>query len=102
MGDMFQQKIEKIFNDMQNVFGIADDILVPGYDTDGKDHDDMVQLVLQRCREVNVKLNKEHFHFRCTSIPFFGEVILRNRVQPDPQNITALMKCYHPIPKKEL
>ena len=44
---------------MPNVFGIADDILVAGYDTDGKDHDDTVQTVLQRCREVNLKLNKE-------------------------------------------
>ena len=29
-GDMFQCKIAKIFNDMLNVFGIADDILVIG------------------------------------------------------------------------
>ena len=29
-GDMFQGKIDKIFNDMPNVFGIADDILVLG------------------------------------------------------------------------
>ena len=44
---------------MPNVFGIEDDILVAGYNTDGKDHDEMVQRVLQRCREVNLKLNKE-------------------------------------------
>ena len=29
-GDMFQHKIDEIFNDMPNVFGIADDILVTG------------------------------------------------------------------------
>ena len=77
---------------MPNVFGIADDILVAGYNTDGKDHDDTVQRVLQRCMEVNLKLNKEICHFRCMSIPFFGEVILRNGVQPDPQKINALME----------
>ena len=27
-------------NDLPNVFGIADDILVVGYDVDGIDHDD--------------------------------------------------------------
>ena len=37
-GDMFQCKIDEIFNDMPNVFGIADDILVIGYDIDGQDH----------------------------------------------------------------
>ena len=30
VGNMFQCKIEKISNDMPNVFGIADDILVIG------------------------------------------------------------------------
>ena len=39
VGDMFQHKIYKIFNDMPNVFGIADDILVIGYEKDGADHD---------------------------------------------------------------
>ena len=37
---MFQRKVDKIFKNLSNVFGIADDILVIGYDIDGKDHDD--------------------------------------------------------------
>ena len=32
MGDMFQHKIDEIFNDMPNVFGTTDDIFVIGYD----------------------------------------------------------------------
>ena len=39
---MFQQKIDEISNDMANVFSIVDDILVAGYDTNGKDNDDRV------------------------------------------------------------
>ena len=46
-GDMFQHKIDKIFNDMPNVFGIADDIMVIGYDKDGTDHDKAVYNVLR-------------------------------------------------------
>ena len=34
------QKTDKIVKDLPNVFGIADDILVVGYDVDSKDHDD--------------------------------------------------------------
>ena len=41
-GDMFQCRIDKIFKNLLNVFGIADDILVVGYDTDGNDHDEMM------------------------------------------------------------
>ena len=35
---MFQHKIDEIFSDMPNVFGIMDDILVMGYDDNGADH----------------------------------------------------------------
>ena len=98
-GDMFQWKIDKIFNHMPNVFGIADDILVIGYDKDGADHDEAVYNVLRQCQDINLKLNKEKCHFRCTSIPFFGEVVSREGVQPDPQKIKALPEM--PAPKKQ-
>ena len=99
---MFQCKIDKIFSDMPNVFCITDDILVIGYDENGADHDAVVHNVLWRCKEVNSKLNKEKCHFRCTSIPFFGEVISRKGVQPDPQKIKALTDMLTPNNKKEL
>ena len=44
---MFQHKIDKIFSDMPNVFGIMDDILVIGYDENEADHDAAVHKVLQ-------------------------------------------------------
>ena len=87
---------------MPNVFGIMDDILFIGYDDNGADHDAVVHRVLQRCEEVNIKLNKEKCHFRCTSIPFFVEVIWRRGIQPDPQKIKALTDMPAPNNKKEL
>ena len=39
MGDMFQSEIDEIFKGLPNIFGIADDILIEGYDVDGIDHD---------------------------------------------------------------
>ena len=81
---MFQCKIDEIFSDMSNIYGITDDILVIGYDEDGADHDAVVNNVLRQCKEVNLKLNKDKCHFRCMSIPFSGEVVSREGVQPDP------------------
>ena len=101
-GHMFQCKIDEIFSDMPSVFGIADDILVIGYNENGADHDTVVHKVLQRYEEVNLKLNKEKCHFRCMSIPFFGEVISRTGVQPDPQKIKALTDMLAPNNKKDL
>ena len=47
VGDMFQHKIDEIFNDMPDVFGTADDILVIGYDEDGTDHEEVVYDMLR-------------------------------------------------------
>ena len=52
---MFQHKIDEIFNDMPNVFGIADDILVIGYNKNGADPDKAVYSVLRWCEDVNLK-----------------------------------------------
>ena len=71
VGNMFQRKINEIFNDISNVFGIADDILLIGYDKDEADHNKAVYNVLSQCQNVNLKLNKDKCHFRCTSIQFF-------------------------------
>ena len=76
--------------------------MVIGYDENGADHDTAVHKVLWRWKEVNLKLNKEKCKFRCTSIPFFGEVISRRGVQPDPQKIKALTDMPVPNNKKEL
>ena len=39
---MFQRKINEIFDDIPNVFRIADDILVIGCNKDRVDHDEAV------------------------------------------------------------
>ena len=101
-GDIFQMKIDEIFKDMSNVFGIADDILVAGYEADSRDHDETVQRVLQRCRQVNLKLNKDKCHFRCKSVLFFRKIISLNGVQPDPQKIKAWWKSHTTKNEKEL
>ena len=44
--DMFQWKIDEIFKDLPNVFGITDDILIVGYDNDDKNHDNTLWKVL--------------------------------------------------------
>ena len=51
-GNMFQRKINEIFNDIPNIFGIADNILVIGYNKDGADHNKAVYNVLSQCQDV--------------------------------------------------
>ena len=48
------------------------------------------------------KTKKHKCHFRCMSIPFFGKVVSREGIQPDPQKIKALTDMPVPKNKKEL
>ena len=87
---MFQRKTDDIFKDLRNVLGIEDDILVVGYDCDGKDHDDTLQNYYKHADRVKLKLNKDKCHFRCTSVPFFSEAISRHGINPDQCKFKAL------------
>ena len=39
-GNMFQKKIDKLLSNIPKVFGIADYILIAGFDAHGRDHDE--------------------------------------------------------------
>ena len=99
---MFQKKINELFNDIPHVCGIADGILIAGFDVDGREHDARLEQVLQRCRQANLKLSKEKCLFRQTSIPFFSEVILRHRVSPGPTKVKAFTNILPCKTKREL
>ena len=47
---IIQKKIDKLFSDMPNAIGIADDILIAGFDEQAKYHDAKLDKVLRICR----------------------------------------------------
>ena len=61
---MIQKKINKLFSNIPNDFGIAGDILTVGFDANSRKHGVRLEQVLQRCRQANLKLNKEKCLFR--------------------------------------
>ena len=75
VGDKFQKKIDALFSSIPNIVGIVGDILIGGFDEFGKDHNKMLEKVLQISRQVDLKLNKDKCLFRCTGLSFFYEII---------------------------
>ena len=71
--------------------------LIVVYNENGIDHDRTLCRILKICRKENLKLNKDKYRFRCISIPFFGKIISRCGVHPDPQT-----KIPPPRSKKKL
>ena len=74
--------------ELPNLFGIGDDILVEGYEHDGRDRDN--KLSIRNFQKENLKLGKDKCHFICTSDPFFGEIISRQVMRTGPKKLKAL------------
>ena len=98
--DVFEQIIRKIISDLPGVLNIADDLLIFGQDD--KDHDECFIRLLDRCREVGLTLNPAKFKFKCRSVPFFGNVVGAEGIQPDPQKVAAIQDWPTPTCVKDL
>ena len=101
-GNMFQKNTEDLLSGKPNVFGIADDFLIAGFDKEGKDHDDIWDNVLQVYRQANLKLNKDKHIFRCISIPLFCDVMPWQGVSLMIRKGKALTEMLLPKSQKEL
>ena len=63
----FQAKIDEIFSDMHDsTQGIADDILVIGFDDDSSDHDAALDAVCAHVEKVNLCFNEKKCIIHCT------------------------------------
>ena len=78
---------------------IADDIIMFGYREDGKDNDETVREVLEKAKAVGMRFNPTKCQFRKTQVKFFGLILSRQGVSPDPAKIEALKRL--PEPKDE-
>ena len=66
---MFHRSTDEIFNELPNVFGIADDTLIVRHDDNGTDHKNTMQSTADMQKRKS-KAYKHKYHFRSTSIPF--------------------------------
>ena len=61
----FQQKLDQNLEGLLGVFRIFDDLLITDKGSiiteAAKDHDSNLKRFLERCRELNIKLNKDKF-----------------------------------------
>ena len=79
---------------------IADDMKIHG--PDEATHDKHLIQVLNQCRKVGLKPNVEKCIFKADSIPFFGHIISRDGIKPDPRKMDAIRMMMTPTPKLEL
>ena len=72
---------------------IIDDVLVFG--STKQEHESNVMTFLERCLEVDLKLNPIKNRLKCSTIPFLGQCISAEGITPDPKKVKAIK--YWPV-----
>ena len=96
--DIYQYKVDGHLEAIPNCTAIANDIMY-SYKDDGCDHDDTFLKVMELAKKVGMRFNPKKCQFKQRSVKFFGLILTREGIIPDPAKIKALRNL--PEPKDE-
>ena len=97
--DVFQKKIDQVFENCKGALGIADDIQVFGMDDN---HDLHFHEAMERKRKAGIKLNYDKCIINSNSCNYFGNVYTIQGVTPDPKKVQVIKQMQVPSTKQEL
>ena len=99
--EIFQETTREVLTqDLRGFFNISDDIIVHGRDT--KDNDANLEVLLKKSREKNVTFNKAECEFNKESMFYYGLMLSKEGVSPDPCDVQAIKSAGHPRNAAEL
>lgn len=101
----FECKLHEKLTGLEGVEILRDDLLVVGYgDTQEEadaNHDENRRKLLDRAREVKLKLNSKKMNLKKPQVKFMGHVISKDGLKPDPDKVNAVENMPKPTCKKE-
>lgn len=96
----FQHRQHEVLEGLTGAECVMDDIIVYGcgetMDSAIQDHDRNLTAVLQRAREVGLKLNKDKFKLRQTEVKYMGSILTAEGLRPDPEKVSAITNMKRP------
>ena len=98
--EVYHRTLHGIFEDLPGVDTSMDDIIIWGETTEI--HDRRLRAVLQRCREVNLKLNSAKCKLGVPELTFLGDVVSAEGLKADPEKVRAIDEMEKPQNVKEL
>ena len=96
--EVFQKKLNQILEGIPGVVNYIDDILI--YASTEEEHDNRLQMVLQKCGAENIKLKKEKCYLKQNSVKYLGHIISSQGMQPDPEKVEAIRSMPSPEDKQ--
>ena len=100
----FQKRIHEALDGTTGVANIADDIMVCGLGDSAEEaerqHDHNLKALLDRVREVNLRLNPRKVQFKLRRISFMGHQITEEGLHADPAKVKSIMDMPSPSDKQ--
>jgi hypothetical protein len=98
--DEFQRKMEEIFQGLEGLKILVDDLLI--YGATREEHDRRLADVLERAKQKGVKFNRSKCQIAVQSVCYFGHIISNAGIKPDPEKLRAINEMPTPKSKEEL
>ena len=92
--EIFQRKLNESLDGLKGVVCVADDIQIFGISD--ADHDENLRNLLIRCREQNIKLNKDKCEFKTAALDFLGHVVTNKGFKPNQKKVEAILQMPNP------
>ena len=97
--EVFHRLIHDMFADIKGVETYIDDILIHA-PTQGE-HDHILKVVLDRCKENNLKLNLAKCFFNQAELKYLGHIIAGGQLKADPMKVRAIAEMPKPQDAEE-
>ena len=98
--DIFEQCLRDILHGLDGVFNIAEDILVIG-ETYEEFKNNVIRF-LDWCVEKDLYLNADKLKLDCDTVTFFGHLLTKDGMKPDPKKVKDIREWPAPQDIKEL
>ncbi len=98
--EVYHRTIHQLFESLPGVDTSMDDMIIWGKDQ--TEHDANLIRVLEKCRDVGLKLNRDKCEQRMEELTFLGDRITKDGILPDPTKVKAINDMQIPTEKKEL
>jgi len=98
--EVYHRTMHTIFSDIDGVDTSMDDIIIWGSNQD--EHDQRLKCVLEKAKQVNLKLNADKCSISVTELVFIGDRLTDEGIKPDSNKVEAIDAMDKPTDKKAL
>ena len=92
--------LRPVYGNIKGVFLIHDDLIIATDTTD--EHMAAVEAVMQATQQAGLTLNQVKCHFGLNEVKFWGMIVSKDGVRPDPEKVKALIGLSPPNNKSDL